>query len=237
MNYPNPHSLGCPWHPVAEDYGSPNLKWCEETLCHWISEPANAWSNIGYMIVAVIIMMTAYRNKHRFELQQFGPIVLFMGLMSFFYHQSNFYGSQVLDFLGMFFFVGWAKGMNLIRIGMLKSSQLIPFNLTVALIYLAIMHFMYISGWKFQSLVLVSGFIIILTEIFAQRKNQSNLKWFILSLIIFTIAFSFSVLDVRRVWCDPLQHGWFSQGHALWHWIGSLGMFTFYRHYSLTIKN
>lgn len=232
MNYANPHSKGCPWHPITENYGAPNLKWCEETLCQWISEPANAWSNLGYIIVALIIIILSFRNNHRFELKQFGPIVLFMGLMSFFYHQSNFYGSQILDFVGMFLFVGWAKGMNLIRLGKLRPHHLIPFNLIVTSIYVIILHLMYLNGMKFQSLVLVSGFIIILTEFLAQRKNPTNFKWFVLSLVIFAFAFSFSVLDLRRIWCNPLDHGLFSQGHALWHWIGSIGMFTIFKHYS-----
>ena len=37
----NPHGVGCPWHSITETWGAPNVKWCEETLCQWISEPAN----------------------------------------------------------------------------------------------------------------------------------------------------------------------------------------------------
>ena len=33
---------GCPWHALAE-FGQANVKWCEQRLCAWVNEPANAW--------------------------------------------------------------------------------------------------------------------------------------------------------------------------------------------------
>ena len=94
MNYPNPHGQSCPWFPQAESWGGPNVKWCEETLCHWISEPALTWSNLSYILVAIVITYLSFKNKDDIKLKQFGPIIFFMGAMSFFYHLSNFYGSQ-----------------------------------------------------------------------------------------------------------------------------------------------
>lgn len=237
MKYENPHGPSCPWYPITESQGAPNIKWCEETLCQWISEPANTWSNLGYMIVAVYILFYGIKNKHNFKLLQFGPIIFFMGAMSFFYHQSNFYGSQILDFVGMFFFVGWAKGMNLIRMGKLKEQQLIPFNLIVATVYTIVMHLMYVTGVKFQMLVLISAFIIIGTEIAAQKIKKTDVKWFLASIGTLVVAFGFSISDGQRIWCDPSQHGWFSQGHALWHWTAAIAMFTIYKHYSQDALN
>ena len=127
MAYPNPHGPSCPWYDITEKTGAPNIKWCEETLCQWVSEPANTWSNLGYIIVGVFIIYLANKHKHNSNLKQFGPIVIFMGAMSLFYHQSNFYGSQILDFVGMFFFVGWAIGQNLIRLGKLKYPTCINY--------------------------------------------------------------------------------------------------------------
>src|SRR4051812_20202982 len=107
MTYPNPHGPLCPWYEITEKIGAPNIKWCEETLCQVISEPSNAWSNLGHIIAALLITYLSLKNKESFELRLFGPIIFLMGMMSFFYHLSNFYTSQVLDFLGIFFLVGW----------------------------------------------------------------------------------------------------------------------------------
>lgn len=230
--YQNPHAPTCPWYDITETTGAPNIKWCEETLCQWISEPANTWSNLGYLIVACVIMYLSYKNKHNSNMKQFGPIIFFMGAMSLFYHQSNFYGSQILDFVGMFFFVGWAIGMNLIRMGKIKSSGLWWFNLTLASVYTVAMHAMYVTNIKFQVIVLISAFIIITTEYLASKKQKVNYKWFGVTIVTLIVAFGFSISDGQRFWCDPTQHGWFSQGHAMWHWIASIGMLTIYLHYA-----
>jgi len=232
MAYPNPHGPSCPWYEITEKTGAPNIKWCEETLCQWISEPALTWSNLGYLIVGLVVLYLGIKNKHNAHMKQFGPIIFFMGAMSFFYHQSNFYGSQILDFVGMFFFVGWAIGMNLIRLGKIKSNQLVWFNLSLASVYTVAMHAMYVTDIKFQVIVLISGFIILATEFMARNVVKVKYGWFITTILVLIVAFGFSISDGQRIWCDPTQHGWFSQGHAMWHWVAAIGMLTIYFHYS-----
>lgn len=230
--YVNPHAPRCPWYDITERMGAPNIKWCEETLCQWISEPANTWSNLGYMIIASVIFYLSIKNKHNKELRQFGPIIFFMGAMSYFYHQSNFYGSQILDFVGMFFFVGWVIATNLIRLGYLKRKNHLPFNLIMGTILTIMMHLMYLTGIKFQGIVLFAAFVIVGTEFMARKLQKLHYKYFVSALITLIIAFGFSISDGKRLWCDPTQHGWFSQGHAMWHWVASLAMLFIYLHYS-----
>ncbi len=232
MAYPNPHGPSCPWYEITEKTGAPNIKWCEETLCQWVSEPALTWSNLGYLIVGLFVLYLGIKNKHNAHMKQFGPIIFFMGAMSFFYHQSNFYGSQILDFVGMFFFVGWAIGMNLIRLSKIKANQLVWFNLSLASVYTVAMHAMYVTDIKFQVIVLISGFIILATEFMARNVVKVKYNWFITTILVLIVAFGFSISDGQRIWCDPTQHGWFSQGHAIWHWVAAIGTLTIYFHYS-----
>lgn len=232
MNYTNPHAPGCFWFDQAESYGSPNIKWCEETLCQVVSEPANTWSNLGYLLVAFIIVGIANHRKDPIELKQFGIIVFFMGAMSFFYHQSNFYVSQIMDFVGMFLFVGWAIGMNAIRLGWFQKKKLVLFNLILCGVLVGVMHLMYLAGVKFQSLVLIAGFTIIGTEFKARKLIQVNYKFITTAALILISAFGFSIADGQRLWCTPTNHGWFEQGHAIWHWISSVAMLFIYLHYS-----
>lgn len=237
MNYQNPHGSTCPWYSITESQGAPNIKWCEETLCQWISEPANTWSNLGYLIIASIILFLSVKNRHNFKLKLFGPIVFFMGAMSFFYHLSNFYGSQLLDFIGMFVFVSWPLGFNLIRLGKMKNAYLLPFILLWTLTLTLLTHVMYLGEMKFQGIILVAGISIILTEFLAYKKNPIESKWFVTSIILLIVAFGFSLADGTRFWCDPTAHGIFSQGHALWHWLASVAMLTIYLHYSQDALN
>lgn len=232
MIYNNTHGPSCPWYDITEKLGAPNIKWCEETICEWISEPANTWSNLGYLIVGLIVTYLAFKNKQSPELKQFGPIVFLMGAMSFFYHQSNFYGSQILDFIGMFFFVGWVIGINLIRLGKLQRKNFIIFNLVSGLLLTGLVHVMYLYGIKFQSIVLFAAIGILITEIQLRRKESYDMSWFVAALITMAVAFVFSILDGKRIWCTPENHGWVEQGHAVWHWISSLAMFMIFKHYS-----
>lgn len=232
MNYPNPHGPSCPWYDITEKVGPPNIKWCEETLCQWVTEPANAWSNLGYMAAGLIILYLSFKNHQDNNLKQFGPVAFIVGLTSFFFHQSNFYGSQLMDFLGMFLYLGWIIGMNLIRLQKLKVTNLKWFYLSVAAILGLLTHFMYVTEMNFQTLIpllALGGFI---TEYLARNKVKINYKWFSLSVGILILGFSISFLDAKRIWCDPTQHGWFAQGHALLHWIVSFSMFTIWKHYS-----
>lgn len=232
MSYPNPHGPSCPWYDITEKTGAPNIKWCEETLCQWISEPANTWSNLSYLIFAIVVMYISKKKNHNKNMRQFGPIIFFMGAMSLFYHLSNFYGSQILDFVGMFFFVGWAIGMNLIRLGKLKYKNLIWFNLGLGTLYTIIMHLMYINHIKFQLIVLFSAFLIVATELFYIERKQLHYKWYLASLVLMGIAYGFQIADKEKYWCHPTEHGWFSQGHAVWHWIAGVAMLTIYLHYA-----
>ena len=232
MLHQNPHGPQCPWYDITEKTGAPNIKWCEETLCQWVSEPANTWSNIGYLIAGLAILYFGWKHKHNSNMKQFGPVVFFMGAMSFFYHQSNFYGSQILDFVGMFFMIGWANGMNLIRLNIMKPKNLLKFNLILGTSLTAAMHLMYVLDIRFQVIVLVSAFTILSTELLANKKVKTNPKWLIATLMSILAAFGFSISDNKRVWCDPSQHGWFSQGHAIWHWIAAISMYCLYLHYS-----
>ncbi len=232
MQYINPHGSTCPWYEITEKTGAPNIKWCEETLCQWISEPANTWSNLGFIIIGLFILYISIKNKHNFQLKQFGPIVFFMGAMSFFYHLSNFYLSQILDFVGMYFFVGWAIGMNLVRLEKLSKKMLLWFNLVLAISLTVLMHAMYVLGVHFQVLILIFAFFILATEFLVRKKVAVSYKWLYISLGLLGMALSFSIIDGKRIWCDSTAHGWFSHGHALWHWLGSIAMYPIYLHYA-----
>ena len=65
--YPNPHPPNCPWHSSADLLGAPNIKWCEATLCGWISEPANTWSNLLYLVSALALYLACQHYRLLFQ--------------------------------------------------------------------------------------------------------------------------------------------------------------------------
>ncbi|MBL8634135.1 MAG: ceramidase domain-containing protein [Myxococcales bacterium] len=229
---PNPHPPGCFWHSYAESFGAPNVKWCEETLCQFVSEPANSWSNLGYLIAALAVGIVSLRRRDRPSLTLLSPVLFVLGSMSLLYHLSNFYGSQILDFVGMFGLVGWVVGMNLMRASKLAERHLLRFVIVLVVALTAVMQVMRALGLKYQLLIVLATLLISLSELLIRHHRRVLYRYFALSNLLLVIALGFSLSDVTRRFCDPQQHGWFSQGHALWHWISSLAMWTIFLHYS-----
>jgi hypothetical protein len=230
--YVNPHNHSCPWYPAAELFGAPNLKWCEETLCHWVSEPANTWSNLLYILVSFYIYHSAKKKKQP-ELIWLGPAMLIMGSFSFFYHMSNNYLSQILDFVGMYAFVYWLLILNLRRLNILNKKNQTKFLIGLSIFSTVLIHVMYINFMKFQLIIFFATIAIIATEFMCFRKMKTQTEYhhkFIISgLLTIGLAQLFSQLDLNRIMCNPQNH--FLQGHAIWHILGAIGLTLAYKHY------
>lgn len=243
--YVNPHQHQCPWYPHAEMLGAPNIKWCEETLCQWISEPANTWSNIAYLIAALYIFWSASKKRY-IELNLFAPIMFVLGSASFIYHMSNNYLSQVFDFIGMFILVYWLFVINLKRLGVIERKQYLPIMGGLIAISLVILHLMYLSFLKYQYIILFNVVMIAVTEYLNFKKSSNSsennsldnkslsehptsYRHFFIGFTLIFLAKIFSLLDGMRVMCDPTNH-WF-QGHAMWHLLGAIALTFIYKHY------
>lgn len=224
MSYVNPHPPGCYWYDAAEKFGAPNLKWCEETLCHVISEPANTWSNMAYIIIGIIMFIKCKNLKSK-SIRYTPYAMIIMGLGSYYYHMSNFYISQVFDFIGMFIFVHWLIGLNLIRAKVFNLKKMTLAYIGFILLNTLVMHILYLNTTNFQFLIVIAVILILGTEYLA-RKNGSipkDTKFLKFALIGIVIAESFSLMDLTRVMCNPENH--VIQGHAIWHVTSSIALY------------
>jgi hypothetical protein len=230
--YVNPHGHSCPWYPAAELFGSPNVKWCEETLCHWVSEPANTWSNVLYLLVAFYIWWSAHKTKQK-ELIWLAPAMFIMGLFSLIYHMSNNYFTQMMDFIGMYLFVFWLIVLNFRRLNWISKAKQVHLMVGLSLSCTVLVHIMYITHIKFQIIIAIAVLAILVTEYLCFKRKDKPIKYGFLSIgVIFVgLAQAFSLMDLARVeWvCDPQNH-WF-QGHASWHVLGAIGLTFAYKHW------
>lgn len=231
--YVNPHGHSCPWYPYAELFGAPNIKWCEETLCQWISEPANTWSNGLYLILAFYILWSAFQKSKQFELIWFAPAMFLMGLFSLVYHLSNNYLTQIFDFIGMYLFVFWFIILNLRRLDWVSVKNQVPLWVAMSAVSTIILHVMYINFIKIQYIIAAAVVFIVVTEILCYKNSQRKISYhfYIIGAVFVALAQTASLLDLARVsWiCDPTNH-WF-QGHALWHVLSAIGLTFVYKHY------
>ncbi len=232
--YKNPHEIGCYWYDAVQKYGAPNLKWCEQSVCAVVSEPANTFSNIAYFVAAFIIYHWTKESKTEFKYASIAMIL--MGSGSFYYHMSNFYISQVLDFVGMFLFVFWLLCLSLIRLKFFKFKSAVFFYLLLIIVSILLMHVMYIYHVPFQSLIVLAVLSILSIEIklYLQAKRKYSLKYLITGFLIIGFGELFSILDLTKTVCTPDNH--VVQGHAFWHILSAIGLVVAFKHW-LSFEN
>jgi len=225
----NPHATGCPWEPLSQ-YGLPNINWCEATTCSWISEPANTWSNLGYLISAVVMFGIIRANKVTHPvIRTFPWAALAVGLASGIYHASVTWALQILDFAGMYFFLFLPLSYHSVRNGSIQVKHFTFTYITAVTVTSLITGALSRTAFPIQSIVAIFIILIITVEArsYFQAKAQQtaySIRWFLISYLFIGAGFIASALDVSRTWCEPEAHGWFSQGHAIWHWLTSIGL-------------
>ncbi len=226
---------GCPWYDMNQQFGDANVKWCEERLCTWFNEPANTWSNLGYMILALVVVAQGFKLTDRLQRKTsfiYGVAMFICGAFSFWYHASNNYLTQVFDFVGMFIWAGFLVVSNLQRLGTVAQRQFIPVYVALILGCTALVPAMKAVHIPYQLIVLGLGIVIAVTEVFATKRNTGlaiSHRWFGLGLATIVLAEVFSILDMKRVLCMPQNH--IIQGHAIWHVIGAVGIYFVYLFY------
>jgi hypothetical protein len=230
--YPNTHPQGCPWHTWAEVFGAPNIKWCEATSCAWISEPINAWSNLAYVLAAAPVFWQCRRSPH-LELQALAPLLVVTGACSFFYHASNNYATQLIDFLGMFLLVFWFLVINFRRNGWIQPGAQRMVHTLLVVAHLGVMHAMHLQRMRFQLLILGAIVVVVMTEVRAQARGApaERVGWYQLgvALTLLITAQCCSIIDLTRWACDPAHP--FLHGHAVWHVLSAAALYYACQHY------
>ena len=221
----------CPWYDWQEAYGAPNIKWCEETLCQYITEPANSWINLAYLLVAFFIFKHGVKHSHKTAIW-LAPAIVITGYFSFLYHATNNAWTQFLDFFGMYFYVGFMLSINLVRLEVVKYSNVQLFIISIVLFYSGLFFLFPKIGLAVQLIIVLASVLIIVSEYILYRYRSEGVDYFhvVWSGILIVIAESFSLLDAHRVLCQPSNH--FFQGHALWHVISAFSMWFAYKFYS-----
>ncbi|WNG13764.1 ceramidase domain-containing protein [Cystobacter fuscus] len=221
---------GCPWWDLREAWGEPNVKWCEATLCGWVNEPANAWSNLAYFVVALWCVWR-WRATGSRAMRRFAWTTGLVGIFSFIYHATNNFGTQLLDFVGMYVLVFLLVALNLHRVGWLPRQQVGSVHMGLTMGCTVLVPVMRHFDFPYQSVVLVAVLVIIGTELHLSRRKDRHESyrdfWWAVGLI--AAAAAFSVVDVTGLWCAPNNH--FLQGHAVWHVLSALALLFAARHH------
>lgn len=211
---------GCPWHEAQLKYGTPNVDWCEPTVCSYINEPANTWSNLGFLIAGLLIIKKIKSSVAA----PFAWIVIVMGLFSAIYHATNNYLSQHLDFLGMSLMTSYLLAFAVVRLRRTPESQWTWYWFFVSLNLMTLL-FLGILKWPVQLLLALNATPILVLEIVLWSRRQRVLKmsYFWISIVLLIVAQISAQIDLKRVHCDP--ESLFLHGHVFWHILCAMAMY------------
>jgi hypothetical protein len=216
--------IACPW----SDWQPATIKFCENLLCSWITQPANTWSNLAYILVGILTYRLAERQGHS-QLNYIGVMAVLVGLGSFFFHASSTFAGEVADVGAMFLFanyvlicnwrrwrgVDWER-MNRWYTGLMAISMLLLLTLR------------WVGILLFALLITVAGLIEI--RLYWRDRGQVDYRPLAKLCGLFAAAFLLWSLDRRGILCDPDNH--ILQGHAAWHIINSFCFYQLYRFYA-----
>lgn len=212
----------CPWHYLEQQ----SYPFCESQQCGWVQQPANTYSNLAYLVVAVMIWRTSTGSLavRRF----FASAIFLLFLFSGFFHLSGTVIGKFVDVAAMFIISMGLLVFALQRVlglSPLKAQIIYGLGLTGSLIYLGITGD---GNVLFMSQVISA--VILEVHLVRQKRDTLVPRRLFQSLAAFAIAGTMWILDVKKILCWPDVH--YFSGHALWHIFCALALWFIYRAYA-----
>ena len=216
---------GCPW----SGWLPPNVQWCEENLCALVTAPANTWSNLAYLIVAIVMWRQAAGLPGR-GVDFYGPAAAVVGICSLVYHASYTFVFQFFDFVGMFVFLDLMITSDLVRLGRASAARQRSLWLFLVVTSSGLVPALFFAGIPIQFLVVatIAPWLWLEFALLRARGGRRDLLW--LSIALAAVAGLFSAADVTRIYCRPDDH--FLQGHAIWHVLTACSFYAIFRHHA-----
>jgi hypothetical protein len=207
----------------------PDDCFCEGLRDSLIRQPANTWSSLAFVVVALWVSARLSRRTRServvlagAETGLFLGALVLVGLGSAFYHASLTFIGQVFDVSGMYLV---ATFMLLHRLG--PRWSLPPLASVVG--------FVLVNGVLMAAQVttpslrrIVFGVLLVAALALEWRSTRAGRRWLATGAGLMALAFAIWFIDRRRLVCDP---GSLLQGHAAWHLLGALAAACLYRSY------
>jgi hypothetical protein len=196
---------------------------CEATVCGLIAQPANAWTNVGYLIVALSVLRD--RRGVRPDVRKFfATSMLVLFIYSFAFHATGTIWGKVADVTAMFYFSAGYLTLALQRLrGWDQKTATVFFLLNLLAAFLYLYTFLVGNLLFFAHLLLATGIEL--------RLAQLARRWMTRALLFLLGAMLFWYLDVKKILCWPDNH--VLSGHGVWHLAAAAAIWCLYRSYPL----
>jgi hypothetical protein len=202
-------------------------RFCEESLCAWIRQPGNTWSNAGFLIAAAIVWLATRAPEQR-HLRPMAWVLAAMGVGSAFFHATETEVGAWLDYATMYM----STAFMIVVIVKRSAGISRPFSLIVFWTLVALGTSTMLIGSGERWIFAATNFACPIGEgVLALRRSTraKSYRWFFFAYAAFTPAVIFWALDQRGLLCDPDNH--FMSGHAAWHLLDALMFWCSFRYY------
>jgi hypothetical protein len=228
-------AVGNGW--LGPDVGR-GANFCEAARDGWVKQPANSYSNLGFVVAGLLVAWRAGRRdllgdvlpQHDGLATAYACVVVVLGPASAAMHATQAELGGDLDLLSMYLVASFAAAyalMRWVRQGRVLFAQLfLLFVAACELIgsYDGTVPVVEQSGnIAFATLLLVA----VVTEVRLWRRGgtRTNLWWGAASLGAILVAFA--IWNVTKsAWCDPDS---LLQGHAAWHLLDAASAYLLFR--------
>ena len=212
--------MQCPW----ENWSPASVRFCEEQLCAWVTQPANTYSNIFFLIAGFFIVRHFPRHWMMLILGfSSGALAVASGM----FHASSTFFFEIFDMLGMYCIAAIMILGNLKRLGFFehKKSKVSAYALYLGLLALAVLFNILFPS---SGIALFATYIVFALALEVEihiRKGFFRYRYLVAAIVCFAVSFGFWLADIKGWWCDPQRH-WIS-GHAIWHFLNAVTIVCF----------
>ena len=232
---------------VHQWFGEPGhvaSEFCEASRPGLIKQPANTWSNIGFILsgitIGYLLMSRSFAHNHNSITQNpfygtfYASIVVFLGPGSMAMHASTGELGGFFDMLSMYLVASFTVSYALQRFFALKPLHfVIMFSILLSFCIWA-------DGAQYHIIFdffgdTVFAFLISLTIIIESlntylRRMQHHVRWVGGALgALFFAFFIWNISMTGTSLCDPYS---IIQGHAIWHILDAVSTFCLFMYYA-----
>lgn len=220
-----------PWEAWRPATCFPDDCFCETIGGGLVRQPANTWSSLGFLLVALWVAARSGRREttgrsalDRAETRLFVGSLVLVGLGSAFYHASLTFVGQVIDVSGMYLVAGF---IILHRLGpRWRISP--PWSVLGFVLVNALLMTVQVTAPSLRRVAF--GLLLVSALIVEWRSSRAGRRWLVTGTSLMVGAFLIWVVDWQRLVCAPES---LVQGHAIWHLLGALASACLYRSYQV----
>jgi hypothetical protein len=214
----------CPWQSLPPA----NLRFCEADVCGWVTQPANTWTNIGFLVVGLVILRAA-RKMNAPLAGALGVVAVLTTFTSSALHATGTFAGQAIDQAAMFLESALFVVLELRRWRPFARASLAAVYLALVIASTALL-LVYQTAGIALFIAHVAVFLGLELALAVRDRRGTDYRFFGAACGIFVLSYGIWWLDELRIVCDPENH--LFGGHGAWHLLGAASFYFWFRHFA-----